>query len=448
MKLAKILRKINKERSAIEITDANAIYFIEKYQEVLDECTPNDKDEYLTALLNIMYIARDDECECIELCFDYSYKALDYLKSEINDDTITRQTELGQLQAEVIREASSNIAWYGRDRTDDTKKLEEYLNLINLGCNYIYSDDEAWMHDVKVRVLLKLNRHREAYRIVSDVLATIEDFDRFDDIKDTPDYLNWMHERINNPVICKEDLLSDEIEFLNKAERITRRLAAEIENKKLENFIEKIPDRQIISHKDAFEKYKTYFYTDDEDKKILVFDGDLCINETLSPQWYKNQLKDLKWEGYLNGMLVTGDLTINGDLTDDEYLKLVVLGRLKCDYVYSCYGEININSSATIKYGIYGQFWKGWINVENDDVDCPYFWGGDHNMPWSSNSTEFICIEKESEYSLYDVNIDKLSGGGYLLLPSVCDESKEFSFEKLISLVRQGKNPFKTIKDK
>lgn len=443
-----MLKEINRERKVTEITDENAIYFIEKYQKVLNECKPNDKDEYLTALLNIMYITRDDESECIELCFDYSYKALDYLKSEINDDTITRHTELGQLQAEVIREASSNIAWYGCDRTDDTKKLEEYLNLINLGCKYIYSDDEAWMHDVKVRVLLKLNRHREAYRIVSDVLATIEDFDRFDDIKDTPGYLNWMHERINNPVIFKEDLLSDEIDFLNKAERITLRLAAEIENKKLENFIEKIPDRQIISHKDAFDKYETYFYTDDEDKKILVFAGDLCINGTLNPQWYENQLKDLEWEGHLDGMLVVGDLTINGDLTDDEYLKLVVTGRLKCDYVYSHYGAINIYGGVTIKFGIYGREPLGWFTVETRDVECPYFWGGDHNMPWSSKSTEFICIQKQWEYSLYDVQIDELPGGGYLLLPSVCDERNEFSFEKLISLVRQGKTPFKSIKDK
>ena len=127
-----MLRNINKEREKTNISKENADYFIKKYQKIQEKCTQKDDWVQLNCVLNIMLIACVADNECLEIGLAYSHKALDDLMPAINADTINPYTDLGQCQAQVIREATSNIAWYESQDINEQKRLEELLEIINL----------------------------------------------------------------------------------------------------------------------------------------------------------------------------------------------------------------------------------------------------------------------------------------------------------------------------
>lgn len=450
-----MLRNINKEREKTNISKENADYFIKKYQKIQEKCTQKDDWVQLNCVLNIMLIACVADNECLEIGLAYSHKALDDLMPAINADTINPYTDLGQCQAQVIREATSNIAWYESQDINEQKRLEELLEIINLGCSYIYSDDDFWMYDSKVSILLKLNRYEEVYQIFDIVSNKLDVLSRYNYLKSSPDYLNWKSELANN------NLTEEEIKFLKKAEQIHNNLSSESESKIKVDLVEKTPYRECLGCHAAFQKYDTYISSRNDDDNILIYEGDVQINKTLNSKWNKKQFEKLQLNGQLYGMLVIGNLTINGDLIVDDTFKLVVTGDLKCNNVIvqttDPYVEMEIHGNAYIKNILIAENRLNSMSFEKN-VYTSYFLGQKFLFSPPIPKKDFLYIEDMGEGFLsYSVRIgqqfDEKKGeweyfedSEKLLQEVVWDKNSRFSSRKFLSVIREGQNPFKTIK--
>lgn len=95
-------------------------------------------------------------------------------------------TDLGQFQMEVYRQAANGAAWTLRE-----SKPTKALSYIELGLTYM-RDEDLWMQDTKVRVLLNLNKKDEAYAIVKTVLTKSPDFSDFQNFKIDQSYSEWL----------------------------------------------------------------------------------------------------------------------------------------------------------------------------------------------------------------------------------------------------------------
>ena len=70
-------------------------------------------------------------------------------------------------------------------------KPTKALSYIELGLTYM-RDQDLWMQDTKVRVLLNLNKKEEAYAIVKTVLTESPDFGDFQNFKIDQSYSEWL----------------------------------------------------------------------------------------------------------------------------------------------------------------------------------------------------------------------------------------------------------------
>ena len=95
-------------------------------------------------------------------------------------------TDVGQFQMEVYRQAANGAAWTLREA-----KPKKALPYIEAGLAYM-RDEDLWMQDTKVRVLLNLNKKDEAYAIVKAVLAESPEFGDFQDFKTDESYSAWL----------------------------------------------------------------------------------------------------------------------------------------------------------------------------------------------------------------------------------------------------------------
>lgn len=95
-------------------------------------------------------------------------------------------TDEGQFKMEVYRQAANGAAWALRET--DPKKALLY---IELGLNHM-RDEDQWMQDTQVRILLNLNEQDRAYAIVKGVLDDDPDFGDFQDFTDDNSYLEWL----------------------------------------------------------------------------------------------------------------------------------------------------------------------------------------------------------------------------------------------------------------
>lgn len=117
--------------------------------------------------------------------------ALDFLDNETNVGAWPF-TELGGFQMEVYREAGNGLAWYLHEGDDDVAMLNEALSVINKTEEYIRGEEDYYILDTKVRILLKLDREQEAFEIVRDVLKEEPDFEGFEDFHTNNAYQVWI----------------------------------------------------------------------------------------------------------------------------------------------------------------------------------------------------------------------------------------------------------------
>jgi tetratricopeptide (TPR) repeat protein len=116
----------------------------------------------------------------------------DYMKvaaqaiSFLDQETATgiwQFTDLGQFQMEVYRVAGNGLAWLQLKRGKSQAEWQQALSTVEKAVSHIRGVEDYYVLDTKVRILLKLGRKREAYKIVREVLKEVPDFTDFQDLK-------------------------------------------------------------------------------------------------------------------------------------------------------------------------------------------------------------------------------------------------------------------------
>lgn len=95
-------------------------------------------------------------------------------------------TDFGQFKIEVYKQAANGAAWTLKDSNPKTA-----LPYIDAGLEFM-SDEDLWMLDTKVRILLNLKLENDAYAIVKEVLTSSPDFVDFQDFKTNENYAEWL----------------------------------------------------------------------------------------------------------------------------------------------------------------------------------------------------------------------------------------------------------------
>lgn len=101
-------------------------------------------------------------------------------------------TDLGVFHKVVSRFAANMVAWKMHLLTSDKSELEKALAIVQKGVDLIQGEEDYYIYDTQVRILLKLERKEEAYQIVKRILALSPNFGDFQDIKQGTDYNNWV----------------------------------------------------------------------------------------------------------------------------------------------------------------------------------------------------------------------------------------------------------------
>ncbi|MCU0437275.1 MAG: hypothetical protein MUC49_05125 [Raineya sp.] len=107
---------------------------------------------------------------------------------------------LREWQKNMISLYANQIAWYTNAEENDIKKLEKALQILEkgyqfAGFRYDAWNDRSYIHDTKVRLLLKLQKQEEAFAIVYETLKEHPDFKDFDDLKNHTEYLKWLEKQ-------------------------------------------------------------------------------------------------------------------------------------------------------------------------------------------------------------------------------------------------------------
>ncbi len=115
---------------------------------------------------------------------------LAYLKTQNVGDW--QYTEMGGFQMEVYRFAGNGLAWNLMDENNVSETiLQNALTLVIETESFIRGKQDFYIKDTKVRILLKLKRNKEAYKIVKTILAKNPSFADFQDFKKNKKFQEW-----------------------------------------------------------------------------------------------------------------------------------------------------------------------------------------------------------------------------------------------------------------
>lgn len=78
------------------------------------------------------------------------------------------------------------------EQSRNTADLTEALNAVEKAVEHIRDEQDYYILDTKVRILLKLKRDNEAFAIVKQVLAEVPEFGDFQDFYDNARYQRWL----------------------------------------------------------------------------------------------------------------------------------------------------------------------------------------------------------------------------------------------------------------
>jgi len=98
-------------------------------------------------------------------------------------------TEKGAFKMEVCREAGNGLGW---TMMEEGFALDEALSYVNKAVECMRGDEDNFIFDTKVRILLKMKRDNDAYKLVKSVLDQNSDFVDFQDIKNSNEYNKWL----------------------------------------------------------------------------------------------------------------------------------------------------------------------------------------------------------------------------------------------------------------
>jgi hypothetical protein len=122
---------------------------------------------------------------------DYAHIARNVLKflASIEGTGQWAFTKEGAFKMEVCRTAGNGLGW---DMMEEGTNLEEALTYVNKAVECMRGDEDNFIFDTKVRILLKMKRTDDAYAIVKSVLDKDADFGDFQDIKNSTQYNQWL----------------------------------------------------------------------------------------------------------------------------------------------------------------------------------------------------------------------------------------------------------------
>jgi hypothetical protein len=86
---------------------------------------------------------------------------------------------------------ANQVGWFSVTDEEDPVKLEEALTLMERGFKMYNPDRHKYLEDTKTRLLLKLGKTAEAYKIVMAALKKNPHDPDFQDLKKDPAYLAW-----------------------------------------------------------------------------------------------------------------------------------------------------------------------------------------------------------------------------------------------------------------
>lgn len=102
-------------------------------------------------------------------------------------------TELSAFTMEAYRTAGNGLAWYTyEDPKSSQGDLDAALDRALSITTYIRDPRDYYIYDTQVRLLLRLNRKNDAYKIVAKVLKEKPRFSDFQDFKTNKDYQKWL----------------------------------------------------------------------------------------------------------------------------------------------------------------------------------------------------------------------------------------------------------------
>ena len=234
--------------------------------------------------------------------------------------------------------------------------------------------------------------------------------------------------------------------FLQNCEQIVKSQVKQYESRS--SFAMKIPPVFILPYDEFEKKYGSNLHLDGS-SCVLVFDGDLSLSGgTLNSAWLKDKFNEAGGKNNARVMFVNGNLSISGDIIDDDYLFLQVAKDTACDYLHSQDGVIAIGGNLTALWGISGEYNDGMLQVFGK-TQASYIVSNDHAMPDHGASQCVYVLDGQIGQSY----LGALEGWEFfencelMFKDGICEDEYQIDISAFFKFVKKGVNPlvdFKT----
>ena len=234
--------------------------------------------------------------------------------------------------------------------------------------------------------------------------------------------------------------------FLQNCEQIVKSQVKQYENRS--PFATKIPPVSILPYDEFEQKFGSNLYLDGS-FDVLVFDGDLSLSGgTINAAWLKDKFNEASGKNNARAMFVNGNLSIGGDIIDDDYLFLQVAKDTACDYLHSQDGVIAIGGNLTALWGISGEYNDGMLQVFGK-TQAPYIVSNDHAMPdHGASECVYVLDGRIGRSYLGALEGWKFFENSELMFKDgICEDEHQIDISVFFEFVKKGVNPlvdFKT----
>nr|WP_315049027.1 hypothetical protein [uncultured Campylobacter sp.] len=234
--------------------------------------------------------------------------------------------------------------------------------------------------------------------------------------------------------------------FLQNCEQIVKSQVKQYENRS--PFATKIPPVFILPYDEFEQKFGSDLHLDSS-FDVLVFDGDLSLPKgTINSAWLKDKFNEAGGKNNALVMFVNGNLSIGGDIVDDDYLFLQVAKDTACNYLHSQDGVIAIGGNLTAIWGISGEYNDGMLQVFGK-TQAPYIVSNDHAMPGHSASECVYVLDGQIGQSYLGAleGWDFFENSELMFKDGICEDEYQINISTFFKFVKKGINPlvdFKT----
>jgi hypothetical protein len=178
------------------------------------------------------------------------------------------------------------------------------------------------------------------------------------------------------------------------------------------NLITEIEAVERFNLKRTLQRYSSGFVSSKEERLVRLYEGDLEIDGNLLVDWSK------QWRDAHTGMIVTGNLTVKGDVLNTNINDgpfLFVTGNLVACNLLSGGGEIHIEGDAQIKDLVIGEYNDGVLTIRGE-LQCRLLIIDDHHVDidedrrkcatYSTDLPPSVDELKLSDYLVDEINFE------------------------------------------